>query len=117
VHYGGFRTFKDWLAKPEVKPTPKPTPTDAPSGQPVIYNDSTAELSVRQAGQEIQNQGQATYLNGVLTTKPMNGWRNVCVQHNDLQAGEVTDWKDLANNAERKDVIKNTNKIVVWMER
>lgn len=95
------------------QPAPEVTPEPA-----AVYNDAPGvELSVRLAGREITNDGRATYLGGVLTTKPKDGWRNVCVQHNDLQTGEITDWKDMSNNAERKDVIKNTNKIVAWMER
>lgn len=119
-----WKKLKAWLAKKFAKPVPKPDPVPDPQPEPkpvTLYNDTDRKISIRQAGREVQNEGQVTYLQGVLTTRPLNGWRNVCVQYDNVSAGEVTLWKELNNNAERKDIITPSAitkiGIVCWYER
>lgn len=110
--------IKGWFTKDD----PDPVPPDPPGPDPV-YNDTTIRLSIRHAGNEIQNDGTVTYLKGILTTKVANGWRPCAVQWNDKTAlpgqGERTCWKDMNNNTDHTDPIPadKADLIVAWFEK
>lgn len=116
-----WQTAKDWLAKNKTDQTSVQTPPITPSVPvPAVLNDDpNCALIVKYQGREPGNDGQLTYLNHVLTSRPFANAQPVCVQYNDFEKGEVTVWKDQASRGQRVDTLpsdRGINKIVVWYE-
>lgn len=106
-------------------PNPIPTPEPEPVNPEILVDDKNVYITAREAGRVVKNDGQFTYLNKVLTTKPHGQWYPICVQYNNKNLsdmgvfGEVTVWKDFNNKSVKVDNLPKDiviDKIVIWYE-
>ncbi len=88
----------------------------------IINDDPKCALIVKYQGGEPRNEGQVTYVAGVVTMSPFGNANPVCLQYNDPtgvpERGEVTVFKDKGSKGERVETLPaiGINKIVVWYE-
>ncbi|MFA6063952.1 MAG: hypothetical protein WC736_15295 [Gallionella sp.] len=101
--------------------TPAPVPAPVPVAQPTVLKDEACNIILKYKGGELDNSGQITYIKRVLTSRPFDTARPVCVQYNDASAadGERTVWKDTDAQGTKIDQLPTDipiDKIVVWYE-
>ena len=108
-----FTTSTTTTTQPNTTTTVKPE---------IINDDPKCQLVVKYQGGEPRNDGQVTYIDGVVTMSPFGNANPVCLQYNDPtgvpERGEVTVWKDQSSKGERVNTLPaiGVNKIVVWYE-